>query len=231
MATAQMLQIPFPEFYHKVGITEIQDQNPIDSNNFLVKNLHIQRKNITFATELDMLNEIVQNTERFIASIPKEQRREYGQFFTAAESAIYMADMFNLDLTKPEMHILDAGAGTGLLTAAILQRLIKSAYQGHLHVVCYETDPIVLPILMSNLDLMKTKADFSFQVIAQNYLTSQPFEQYPHTNALQFDYIIGNPPYLKLPKKATEALTMPQVCYGSLNLYFLFWLMGIYNLK
>ena len=72
MATVQMLQIPFPEFYHKISITEIQDKNPIDSNNFLVKNLHIQRKIITFATELDMLNEIVQNTERFIASIPKE---------------------------------------------------------------------------------------------------------------------------------------------------------------
>lgn len=231
MATVQMLQIPFPEFYHKVGITKIQDQNPIDSNNFLLKNLHIQRKNITFATELDMLNEIVQNTERFIASIPKEQRREYGQFFTAAESAIYMADMFDFDLTKPEMHILDAGAGTGLLTAAVLQRLIRLQYQGHLHIVCYETDPNVLPILMSNLDLMKTKADFSFLVIAQNYLTSQPFEQHPHTNAQQFDYIIGNPPYLKLPKKAPEALTMPQVCYGSPNLYFLFWAMGIYNLK
>ena len=50
-------------------------------------------------------------------------------------------------------------------------------------------------------------------------------------NANQFDYIIGNPPYVKLHKSAPEALAMPEVCYGSPNLYFLFWAMGIYNLK
>ena len=43
--------------------------------------------------------------------------------------------------------------------------------------------------------------------------------------------IIGNPPYLKIPKDAPEAITMPEVCYGAPNLYFLFLSMGIRNLK
>ena len=51
-------------------------------------------------------------------------------------------------------------------------------------------------------------------------------------NANQFYYIIGTPPpYVKQHKSAPEALAMPQVCYGSPNLYFLFGDMGIYKLK
>ena len=29
-----------------------------------------------------MLNEVIENTERFIASVPKVKRKKYGQFFT-----------------------------------------------------------------------------------------------------------------------------------------------------
>ena len=47
----------------------------------------------------------------------------------------------------------------------------------------------------------------------------------------KYDYIIGNPPYLKISKDAPEAKAMPDVCHGAPNLYFLFWAMGIYNLK
>ena len=180
---------------------------------------------------MELLADIVNNTERFVASIPKEDRKRYGQFFTAEKTAVHMASMFNFDLSKPNLNILDAGAGTGLLSAAVIQRLVELGYRGHLHLVCYETDPNVLPVLINNLELMKKEADFSFLVLAENYITSQQFGLLFDENASQFDYIIGNPPYVKLHKSAPEALAMPQVCYGSPNLYFLFWAMGIYNLK
>lgn len=180
---------------------------------------------------MELLADIVNNTERFVASIPKEDRKRYGQFFTAEKTAVHMASMFDFDLSKPNLNILDAGAGTGLLSAAVIQRLVELGYRGHLHLVCYETDPNVLPVLINNLELMKKEADFSFLVLAENYITSQQFGLLFDENANQFDYIIGNPPYVKLHKSAPEALAMPQVCYGSPNLYFLFWAMGIYNLK
>ena len=180
---------------------------------------------------MKLLADIVRNTERFVGSIPKEDRKRYGQFFTAEKTAVHMASMFNFDLNKPNLNILDAGAGTGLLSAAVIQRLVELGYKGHLHLVCYETDPNVLPVLINNLELMKKEANFSFLVLAENYITSQQFGLLFDENANLFDYIIGNPPYVKLHKSAPEALSMPQVCYGSPNLYFLFWAMGIYNLK
>ena len=41
-----------------------------------------------------MLNEVIENTERFIASVPKAKRKKYGQFFTNSTTAKYM----NLDI-------------------------------------------------------------------------------------------------------------------------------------
>lgn len=50
-------------------------------------------------------------------------------------------------------------------------------------------------------------------------------------NPRKFDVVIGNPPYMKIPKDAPEATAMPEVCYGAPNLYFLFASMGLFNLK
>lgn len=50
-------------------------------------------------------------------------------------------------------------------------------------------------------------------------------------NPSKFDLVIGNPPYMKVPKDAAEALAMPDVCYGAPNLYFLFASMSMFNLK
>ena len=43
------------------------------------------------------------------------------------------------------MGLLDAGAGTGILSAAVVQRLIDDGYTGHIHITCYETDCLALP--------------------------------------------------------------------------------------
>lgn len=231
MSLTQTLQIPFPEFYLSAIEETRKDKKNILSDCFFEKNLCIPQKNTIFAVKTCMLREILQNTSYFIASIPKECRREYGQFFTAEKSAIHMAEMFAFDLTKPQIRLLDAGAGTGLLSAAVLQRLKDLEYTGNIQLVCYETDSNVLPILKDNLEIMYQRVEFTYTIVEENYITSQIFDNPNIDNTQQFDYIIGNPPYLKLPKNAPEALAMPQVCYGSPNLYFLFWAMGIYNLK
>jgi adenine-specific DNA-methyltransferase len=50
-------------------------------------------------------------------------------------------------------------------------------------------------------------------------------------NPAKFDLVIGNPPYMKIPKDAPEATAMPEVCYGAPNLYFIFAAMGLFNLQ
>lgn len=144
-----------------------------------------------------------------------------------------MASLFDFDKTKPRIELLDAGAGTGILSAAVVQQLLNENYSGHVHITCYETDSLVLPLLRENLSIMEKRFNVSFTVIDKNYITTQSFGQDTlfRKSEGKYDYIIGNPPYLKIAKDADEAKTMPTVCHGAPNLYFLFWAMGIYNLK
>ncbi len=181
-----------------------------------------------------MLDYILKNTELFMASVPKNVRKKYGQFFTNIETAKYMASLFCYDLSKPRLHILDAGAGTGVLSIAVVQSLIDNGYTGNIHVTCYETDKFVLPLLCENLaHIIEIHTNVTYTIKEQNYITEQTVlsNTLLKNNEGCYDYIIGNPPYLKISKSADEALAMPHVCYGAPNLYFLFWAMGVYNLK
>lgn len=180
-----------------------------------------------------MLSSVIHNTDCFMASVPKSTRKKYGQFFTNMTTAKYMAALFDFDLSKSKLHILDAGAGSGILSAAVIDKLVHDGYKGEIYLTCYETDKQVLSLLKTNLDLAKSKYGVYYKIKQDNYITSQTFENgslFDDENKI-YDYIIGNPPYLKISKDANEAKMMPSVCYGAPNLYFLFWAMGIHNLK
>ncbi|MBQ9165112.1 MAG: Eco57I restriction-modification methylase domain-containing protein [Bacteroidaceae bacterium] len=172
-------------------------------------------------------------TSHFVESIPKKERKKYGQFFTSKKTAEFMASLFTIDYSKPELRLLDAGAGTGLLTTALVERLRDSGYNGRIMAVCYENDLKVLPTLTVNLENLKNFLNVKYEIRIENYLTSQNFLSADlfKKDTEEYDMIIGNPPYLKIAKDAPEALAMPEVCYGAPNLYFLFWAMGIKNLK
>lgn len=179
------------------------------------------------------LNSAFQVTSSFVESTPKKERKSYGQFFTSQKTAEFMASLFTIDFSKPELKLLDAGAGTGLLTTALVERLRCCGYAGVISVVCYENDLKVLPSLAQNLEHLKSTLDITYEIRIDNYLTSQCFisgDLYKK-EAEKFDMVIGNPPYRKIAKDAPEAKAMPEVCYGAPNLYFLFWAMGINNLK
>lgn len=181
----------------------------------------------------ESLNIAYNVTNAFVESISKKERKKYGQFFTSRKTAEFMASLFIIDYSKPTLKLLDAGAGTGLLTTALVERLRDSGYEGEIAVVCYENDAKVLPALEENLKNLKKSMSIKYEIRIDNYLTSQNFVQADlyKKEAERFDMIIGNPPYMKIPKDAPEAKAMPQVCHGAPNLYFLFWAMGINNLK
>ena len=188
---------------------------------------------------MNMLKEVCKNTEQFIEQMPKSQRKQYGQFFTSMETARFMASLFFVKSEKQELYALDAGAGSGILSVALLERLngVLTKEQT-LYLTCYENDPNVLPLLEKNLELAKSLCHFHLEVeiSTDNYILSQKdyftqslFEQM--SPAVAYDFIIGNPPYKKIGKNAPEALAIPEVCHGAPNLYFLFAAMGIKNLR
>lgn len=176
----------------------------------------------------EITNIAYRNTAAFIEAMPKKQRKEYGQFFTSVHTADFMASLFNIT-TKEHINILDAGAGSGILGIALVAHLREKGYTGDILLVCYETDENVIPILEKNLTIAKERFGIAYTIKQENYITSQDFSSEECSDL--FDLVIGNPPYKKISKDAIEAKSIPSVCYGAPNLYFLFWAMGLKNLK
>lgn len=74
-----------------------------------------------------MLDYIIERTNRYIDDMPKKERKKYGQFFTSKETARFMAGLYNIPDNKSKVSILDAGAGSGILSCALIERLEQMA--------------------------------------------------------------------------------------------------------
>lgn len=184
-----------------------------------------------------MLKQIFENTLQFLQAMPKSVRKKKGQFFTSLETAEFMANMFELDNLGPDVSILDPGSGTGILSAALVSRLEKAGHVKSIHLVCYEMDPDVLPLLKSNMDYIVNSAKITVKVDIheEDYLLSQEHDfnsdLLANPNPTKYDLVIGNPPYLRVMRNNPAALAMPEVVHGAPNLYFLFASMSLFNLK
>lgn len=86
-----------------------------------------------------MLDFVVQSTNLFVSTVAKDRRKVYGQFFTDLFTARFMASLFAIDDSKNSISILDAGAGMGILSLALVERIMAGGYKGHLSLCCYET--------------------------------------------------------------------------------------------
>ena len=70
-----------------------------------------------------MLEKIIELTNEYIESMPKKERKKYGQFFTSMETARFMAGLYKLDKKTGKVSVLDAGAGSGILSCAFIERV------------------------------------------------------------------------------------------------------------
>lgn len=185
---------------------------------------------------MSMIDYVFQSTTEYIDRMPKSLRKKYGQFFTSPETAAFMSNLFTIP-HQDTISVLDPGAGSGILSVALIERLQNEPSISRVDVVCYENDPSILELLQSNLDwaCKHSNKTVSFQIITDNYILSQMSDYNymldANPNPRKYDLVIGNPPYMKIAKDAPEAAAMPDVCYGAPNLYFLFAAMSLFNLQ
>lgn len=186
---------------------------------------------------MNILEKVIESTCKYIEKIPKEQRKQYGQFFTGKETAQFMAEILKIPENTDNISILDPGAGSGVLSAALIERLLTCDGIKSIHLTCYETDDNIVELLSENLIYIKNSIPlmFTFDILQENYITTQA-DDYNGTlcatdEPVKYDLVIGNPPYKKIARDADEALAMPDICHGTPNLYFLFFQMSLFNLK
>lgn len=186
---------------------------------------------------MNILQTAINRTSNYLKEMPKNKRKKKGQFFTSIDIAKFMVDMFDFSKCREDISVLDPGAGTGILSIAFIERVIKECPNTHISLTCYETDMDVLPILRDNLAYMKRGYDkrVEYKILTKDYILSQRNDFQENLLASNFppkyDYVISNPPYRKISRDNPAALAMPQVVHGAPNLYFLFAAMSLFNLK
>ena len=223
---------------NKMNKTQLKDASGISFNVLakLSKNEFVSMESVyKICMAMSMIDHIIQVTNEYIAHMPKSMRKKYGQFFTSKETAVFMAGLFEIPNTA-EISALDPGAGSGILSEALVERLQTNKIIKTINLVCYENDPNILELLKENLEWVKQQScqEVNYTIVTENYILSQMAEYngmlFANPNPVNYDIVIGNPPYMKISKDAPEVSVMQDVCYGAPNLYFLFAAMSLFNL-
>ena len=149
----------------------------------------------------NMLNLAVRNTGKLIRAKSKSDNVRLGRFFTKKETARLMAGLVPLDENKTAYTVLDPGAGTGILSAAIVEEICKRCPACRvIFLTCYENDPQFIEMLEDNLERIRKKARHDYDVklfvtiYEENYITeSQNHYTVTLTDTIEdrFDIIIS----------------------------------------
>lgn len=184
-----------------------------------------------------ILDHVVQTTNAYLESMPKVARKKIGQFFTSRETAEFMASMVDVNALPEVVRVLDPGAGTGILSAALIDRLSACDHIKRIHLTCYDNDPVVLPVLRDTVMTIEEQCskEIYCDLIVDDYILSQSDDfqasLMARINPPKYDVVIANPPYLRIMRDHPAAMSMPTVVHGAPNLYFLFASMSLFNLR
>lgn len=173
----------------------------------------------------NMLGHIYEETTKYMKTEGKDVRKKKGQFFTPVNIAAYMGKW---TMAKEHLDILDAGAGSGILTAGIMKHLLAIDGCRSIKVTFVENDPIVLPLLKKNADYIQNICE-NHNIIFRYTIWSDSF--FAIDISQKYDIVISNPPYKKIAKNSKEAIAMKDYVYGQPNLYGLFMVKGLEALK
>ena len=171
----------------------------------------------------------------------RQQRSDAGQFFTPAPIARCLAGWFGLKgLNRRALHLLDAGAGVGVLTAAVVERIMKLQAAGALPKLetitleVWELDHDFIPPLRKNLEAcaevleqagIRVRIDLHQESFIEGAVRSLDGGLFQGDEAPGVTHAILNPPYRKIAIRSRERMLLNSLGMETSNLYAAFvWL-------
>ncbi|MBF0344815.1 MAG: Eco57I restriction-modification methylase domain-containing protein [Nitrospirae bacterium] len=170
----------------------------------------------------------------YISITNMQQRKYFAQYFTSLEVASFMAKFCKPN--KKVIRILDPGAGAGILGCTLCEHIADISYKTEgIELTAYEVDNALIPYLEKSLRytnswLEKRNVRFSYKIKAEDFILENTHKisnmknlfEYQHNENKQYDIIISNPPYFKIPKSDLRARAADFVVHGQPNIYALF---------
>jgi adenine-specific DNA-methyltransferase len=165
---------------------------------------------------------------RVAAGLDARQRARWGQFFTPAPIAIFLAGL--LDVPEDgRWRVLDPGAGIGSLSAAVVAEAIRSGSRCSMKIVAFEMDDaLVEPLQATMRDCERTAADAGLELTTEvrpiDFLewasTTLTDPMVPHAAA--FDACVMNPPYRKINTGSPDRVALERIGLRVTNVYAAF---------
>lgn len=176
----------------------------------------------------------VAESERVAAlgGLDERTQRDLGQHFTPAVAAQLIASIPRLP-TSGTLRVLDPGAGSGVLAAALVSRALAERSELSIEILAVERDPAVLPSLSATLMACEQAGGgrvHAKAVEADFILDSVGLDASLNLNG-QFDLVIENPPYGKLAVSSAHRTAMRAAGVDAPNLYAAFLSLSVAALR
>jgi len=168
--------------------------------------------------------------------ISSERQARLGQFFTPSSIAEFMAEMLETMTSVEHMRILDAGAGIGSLSAALVVKVLGQAVlPKSIEITAFEIDPFVRGYLEATLNLCRNHCrelgvHFSAEIVQEDFIlyTRHQFENgLFDTDPRLYTHAILNPPYKKINSKSAQRNALSSLGIETGNLYSAFTALAI----
>jgi len=171
----------------------------------------------------------------------RDKRQADGQFFTPPAIARCLAEWFEPEgFDRPSLHLLDPGAGGGVLTAAVVDRITALRVASvlpklkEITLEAWELDAAFLPNLKRNMTacaaaLENAGVRTTVQVHHGNYIEGAVRALDPGLfgipQASEVTHAILNPPYRRIATRSRERMLLASIGIETTNLYAAFvWL-------
>jgi len=182
------------------------------------------------AKEIALVDQVEAIRRLAASALDEDQRARMGQFMTPAPVARLMASMFE-DLTG-NLHLLDAGAGVGSLTAAFVEEACgRKPKPDSITVNAYELAPLLVSYLEKTQPLCREACRragvrFSAKVFAEDFIEQASYllkgDLFAERIQPRFNRAILNPPYRKIHSESRERKLLREVGIETSNLYTAF---------
>ena len=167
-----------------------------------------------------------------LGGLDARTQSDLGQFFTPAATAQLIASLPSLPSTGT-LRVLDPGAGSGVLTAALVSRVLAERPELSVEIVAVERDPAVLPHLQSTLAECERAGEgrVAAQAVEADFILDSTGLDASLCLEAQFDLVIENPPYGKLAVSSTHRTAMRAAGVDAPNLYAAFLALSVAALR
>jgi adenine-specific DNA-methyltransferase len=179
----------------------------------------------------DLLNQAEQNRTEALGSLDVATKSALGQFFTPVRAAVLIASIPRLPETG-QIRLLDPGAGSGMLSAALIARILSERPNQSVHVVAVECDHLVVPYLRKTLEACSLAGNgrVTFDIIEDDFIMAATGLD-ADLRLVEHDLVIQNPPYAKLAASSAHRVAVRKAGVDAPNLYAAFLALGAAGLK